>query len=434
MELYNADLHIHSPHSIAVSKKLNLDTMVETCKKKGLDILGTGDILQPDWLKYMEQNLTKDKEGAFSYKDINFILQTEIEDQENMHEVVLLPDFESVRELQIKLNPHSKNLMNEWGGRPRVNLSPPELVEKVIDVGGIIGPAHAFTPFKAIFRQGKYSNLIDCYQEAVKKVSFLELGLSADANVADRMKCLENISFLSNSDAHSESTVSLGREFNRFEIESPNLEEIELALRRKNGRKIVLNVGLDPRLGKYYNMFCNKCRRRITFKKSSKKTFDLLNNYQIDDNFITYEVNDPFTERKRFQKEVAKGKKICPACKAETKKNFKMKLGVFERIEMISDYEEPKHPAHRPPYIDIVPLGEIIRSVLKVKSHKAKSVEKLYNEMITKLGVEFTILIDLPIEDIKELNENVGSAIDSFRKGEIKFLTGGGGTYGEIKI
>jgi len=54
MDSFNADLHIHSPHSIAVSKKLNLDTMVETGKKKGLHILGTGDVLQPDWLKYLE--------------------------------------------------------------------------------------------------------------------------------------------------------------------------------------------------------------------------------------------------------------------------------------------------------------------------------------------------------------------------------------------
>ncbi len=35
MDFFNTDLHIHSPHSIAVSKNLNLDTMVETCKKKG---------------------------------------------------------------------------------------------------------------------------------------------------------------------------------------------------------------------------------------------------------------------------------------------------------------------------------------------------------------------------------------------------------------
>ena len=50
MDIYNADLHIHSPYSIAVSQSLNLDTMLETCRKKGLNILGTGDVLQPDWL------------------------------------------------------------------------------------------------------------------------------------------------------------------------------------------------------------------------------------------------------------------------------------------------------------------------------------------------------------------------------------------------
>jgi len=53
MDIFNADLHIHSPHSIAVAKSLSLDTMIETSRKKNLNILGTGDILQPEWLKYM---------------------------------------------------------------------------------------------------------------------------------------------------------------------------------------------------------------------------------------------------------------------------------------------------------------------------------------------------------------------------------------------
>ena len=155
MKNFNADLHIHSPHSIAVSKKLNLDTMLETCTKKGLNILGTGDILQPDWFKYMKANLTKNSDGSLSYKKVNFILQTEIEDEQSVHEVVFFPDFESVKEIQKKLEPYSKNRKGEWGGRPRVNLSPPELVEKLTESGAIVGPAHAFTPFKAIFRQGR---------------------------------------------------------------------------------------------------------------------------------------------------------------------------------------------------------------------------------------------------------------------------------------
>ncbi|MCK4286200.1 MAG: phosphotransferase, partial [Candidatus Lokiarchaeota archaeon] len=149
MDIFNADLHIHSPHSIAVSKSLNLDTMLETCKKKGLNILGTGDILQPEWLKYMESNLKNEKDGSFSYKDVYFILQTEVEDMESIHHVILFPDFNSVKEIQNNLKSHSKNILDEWGGRPRVNLSPPELVDIISDYGSIIGPAHAFTPFKA---------------------------------------------------------------------------------------------------------------------------------------------------------------------------------------------------------------------------------------------------------------------------------------------
>ena len=110
MDSFNSDLHIHSPHSIAVSKNLNLDTMVETSKKKGLHILGTGDVLQPEWLKYLEKNLKKDRDGAFSFKNVNFILQTEIEDQESIHEVVFFPDFSTVKEVQERIKPFSKNM------------------------------------------------------------------------------------------------------------------------------------------------------------------------------------------------------------------------------------------------------------------------------------------------------------------------------------
>jgi len=196
MDIFNADLHIHSPHSIAVSKSLNLDTMLETCKKKGLNILGTGDILQPEWFKYMESNLKKESDGSFSYKNVFFILQTEIEDIESIHHVVLFPDFNSVKEIQKKLKSYSKNILDEWGGRPRVNLSPPALVDIISDSGGIIGPAHAFTPFKAIFRQGKFETIKDCYQDVTHKVYFLELGLSANTDLADRLGSLKNVSFL----------------------------------------------------------------------------------------------------------------------------------------------------------------------------------------------------------------------------------------------
>jgi len=434
MDIFNADLHIHSPHSIAVSKSLNLDTMLETCKKKGLNILGTGDILQPDWLKYMESNLKKEKDASFSYKDVFFILQTEIEDMESIHHLILFPDFNSVKEIQNKLKPYSKNILDEWGGRPRVNLPPPALVDMISDSGGIIGPAHAFTPFKAIFRQGKFETLKDCYQDATNKVYFLELGLSANTDLADKMGSLKNVSFLSNSDAHSQNPRSLGREFNKLDLDNPSFEELVLALMRKDSRRIILNVGLNPKLGKYYNMFCNKCRRRVTFKKTKKSGVSIFNQYSKSENFVIYSSDDPDMARKQYIDQVAKNKMVCPACKEEKNKNFKVKLGVSERIEKISTHDDPKHPDHRPNYIDAIPLVDIIRSVKGIKSSASKTVLNAYDKIIQELGKEFEILIDTPISKIEDFDPTIASVISALRNNEIEYIPGGGGTYGQIKL
>ena len=434
MDIFNADLHIHSPHSIAVSKSLNLDTMVETCKKKGLHILGTGDVLQPDWLNYLENNLKRNKDGVFTYKEVSFILQTEIEDKESIHELIFFPDFKTVKEFQKKIIPYSKNVLDDWGGRPRVNLSPVELVELVLESGGLIGPAHAFTPFKAIFRQNKFESLEQCYQNTIKHVKFIELGLSANTDLADRLECLQHVTFLSNSDAHSESPLSLGREFNRFDIDNPSFEEINLAINRKDNRKITLNVGLHPKLGKYYNMFCNKCRRRVIFKKTNTRASNIFNQYTISDNFIIYFSAEPKKAKNVYINMVSKEKAICPACKEQSKKNVKIKLGVNERINIISSYKEPNHPKHRPFYINAIQLVNIIRAVKGIKSATSKTVLNTYQKIIEQLGSEFEILIDIPIQRISQFDEKIASVIDAFRSNNIDYIPGGGGTYGEIKL
>ncbi|NVM37552.1 MAG: hypothetical protein HWN81_18295 [Candidatus Lokiarchaeota archaeon] len=434
MDLFNADLHIHSPHSIGVSKSLSLDTMFDTCKKKGLNILGTGDVLQPDWLKLLEDNLEKDKNGAYRYKDIYFILQTEIEDQESVHEVVFFEDFDMVRTIQKKLEPYSSNILGEWGGRPRVNLSPRELVDIISDEGALIGPAHAFTPFKAIFRQNKFKTLEECYAGATKKIKFIELGLSANTDLADRLECLKDVTFLSNSDAHSQGPRSLGREFNKFYIDNPSFNEILQAIERKNGRRITLNVGLNPKLGKYNVMFCNKCRRRILFKKVKKQVNTIFNQYSITDNFVIYYANDPISSRLDYIEQVSKNKMICPACKEQLNKNFKIKLGVSERIEKISTYNEPKHPNHRPPYTNAVPLVDIIRSIKNIKSSTSKTVLNQYSKIIQGLGTEFEILIDIPISKIENFDPNIALVIQALRNNEIEYTPGGGGTYGQINF
>ena len=445
MEYYDADLHVHSPHSIAVSKNMKLENIIHTCKLKGLKILGTGHITQPDWRSYLKSNLTYTN-GVYSYQDMYFIIQTELEDQESIHHVVLLPNFKAGDELQEKIMDKAKGVTGQYGGRPHVNLSPPEIVELVNDVGGICGPAHAFTPFKAIFRSGRYDTLEQCYGSTTKYIHFLELGLSADTNLADRMACLENTTFLSNSDAHSEGPQSLGREFNRFLIEEPSFEEIVKALKREDGRKITLNVGMEPRLGKYPMMFCRKCRIRYKILTKNEITLHikslpihktLFDSYAIDGDSFVYYMFDTPEEVMDFKNRVGRKEIKCVKCALEKKKS-PVSLGVFDRIDQIADYPKTRHPDHRPPYLGIIPLVEMLRVLKGVKSTRAKSVIKIYDELIRKFGTEFKILTDetmLPqIRSEGGIYESVVNLIEAFKERKIEFIPGGGGKYGEISL
>jgi PHP family Zn ribbon phosphoesterase len=124
----------------------------------------------------------------------------------------------------------------------------------------------------------------------------------------------------------------------------------------------------------------------------------------------------------------------CPACKEELNKNFKVKLGVSERIEKISTFTEPKHPNHRAPYVNAVPLIDIIRAVKSIKSTKSKTVLNYYNKMVNELGTEFEILINTPISKIENFNKKMASVIKAIRNEEIDYTPGGGGTYGQIRL
>jgi PHP family Zn ribbon phosphoesterase len=49
--LANADLHIHSPYSMAVSRFMQPENLLSACLTKGIQVLGSGDALHPVWRK-----------------------------------------------------------------------------------------------------------------------------------------------------------------------------------------------------------------------------------------------------------------------------------------------------------------------------------------------------------------------------------------------
>jgi PHP family Zn ribbon phosphoesterase len=395
---------------------MTIPMLAQGAKEKGLHLIGTGDATQPDWLQHIRKNLTL-KDNILTHDSISFIPTVEIEDTESIHHVIILPDFESVESLRKTLKPHSANIDDEWGGRPRARVNGETLAGLVRDTGGMIGPAHAFTPFRSIFRENKHTSLKSCYGSETPQIHFLELGLSADSTTADFIPDLRRLTFITSSDAHSPSPNKLGREFVRFDMKEPTFEELKLAIRHKNGRKPVLNVGLDPRLGKYFLSFCSSCRRTLVIKTGNEPpSFDNLNIY----------INcKDSTERKRLLDDIHRRIVKCPD------DGKKLRLGVRDRAATIGN-GEVKTPSHRPPYLHIAPLLDIIALSLGVKSSTAKRVRTLYDKMREQFGPETLILTEIPIEGIRENNERVAQMIEAYRNKSLGYVIGGGGRYGAL--
>ena len=375
--LIYADFHIHSPFSGGTSDKIDLRKVAEGAKKKGLDVIGTGDCLHPAWQREIKKY---EKNGDIEIDGVHFILTTEVEDKNRVHHLILFPDFYSVNDFKKRIAKHAKNV--DYEGRPKIMIGGSEILEFALDSNALIGPAHAFTPWTSLYAY--FDSMLDYYGG---KPSFIELGLSADSNYADRIKELHTVPFLTNSDSHSYSPHRLGREFNRLDVEEITWEGIRNAILNK---KIVMNAGFPPEKGKYNRTACSSCYRQYSIEEAKKMGWKCL-------------------------------------CGGKVKK------GVRDRIDEIADFKEAHHPEDRPPYMHIIPLAEIIAEALNSNPFSS-TVKKRWSQLL-KIGNEISILIDIEIERIMKIAPPaVADAISAFREGRVKIIPGGGGKYGEIVI
>ena len=376
--LVNADFHIHSCFSMASSKDMLIKNIAPKAKLKGLSLLGTGDGLHPKWLDIIEENTVNSGDGIYSAEDVDFVITTEIEGKNKIHHLIIIPDIEIARELSQKLPSKNKTV----DGRPKTNLNGAEILELVRQYDCLIGPAHAFTPWTGMYKS--FDSIYDCYE---KKVDFVELGLSADTDMADTVGELKDFTFLSNSDAHSPWPHRLGREFNQIELKDISFSSIKHAIKHSD---VKANYGLVPNLGKYHMTACTKC----------------------------FKLTDP---------DIAKMNKMKCECGGRIKK------GVDFRISEISDFDNPRHPDSRPPYVHLMPLAELISTVYD-KGVTTKTVQNIWQKLIDEFGNEINVLIGADISEIEKLDLNVSKAIEAFRNKTIDIIPGGGGKYGEIKF
>lgn len=392
--IYNIDLHLHSPYASGVSKNMNIPQLAKEAKLKGLNVLGTGDILHPDWFKHAKENLIEDK-GCYVFKEDKnrenktyFILSTEVETKGRVHHLLYFRDFNNVLEFKKDIEKFSSDMSVYGGGRPRLSIGPSTLLDLCIKHDVLIGPAHAFTPYFGIFSGNE--SLKEAYGENYKEIRFIELGLSADTLSANIIPELKEVKLFSFSDAHSPNSYRIGREYVCVEMENPNFESLKNMLYNLGDNKILFNVGYNPEEGKYNRTACREC------KKIHKLEDAIKNNWR------------------------------CIKCRGVLKK------GVTDRIKEIAKIQgntELKQITNRPEYKYLIPLAQIIQLKIGKGELYNKRVLEKYNKLITRY-TEIEIMLELSDEKLKALDEDIAKLVIAFRKGLVVFRPGGGGHYG----
>jgi len=390
-----ADLHIHigraygglpqgagKPVKITAARDLTFENIARECaNRKGIEIAGVVDCASPLVLRDIQAliasgDMVELAAGGLRFRDkTTIILGCELETaEENGSCAHYISYFPSLAELRDFSNIMGSLVTNLDLSSQRCRLPAQRLWEITDSCGGVFIPAHAFTPHKSVYGNcaSRLSELFD--DRALAAIPALEMGLSADSLMADRLAELADKTLLSNSDAHS--LPKIAREYNALEIDEPTYAEFVLALRRDGERRVTGNFGLDPRLGKYHRTFCPKCER--------------------------IESQPPPVLS-------------CPVCGSEN-----VVRGVLDRVAEIADFPEPRQPAHRPAYRYQVPL-QFLPKLGPVALHK----------LLNRFGTEMAVLHAV---DEAELSQVVGRRLTHLilaaREGVLPLKAGGGGHYG----
>ncbi|WP_246942384.1 endonuclease Q family protein [Bacillus pinisoli] len=386
MEEYYVDLHIHiggtatgKPVKITGARSLTIENiLIESTERKGLDMIGVIDCHVPEVLHELETFIQKGEvveleEGGLRFQHVTLILGTEIEIYDEnckgpIHVLAFIPTIAKMKEFSAWMSQRMKNITLS---SQRMYVQAVELQTKVRQLDGLFIPAHIFTPYKSLYGKGVHSTLKEVFNPEL--IDAVELGLSSDTMMADQIEELHSYSYVTNSDAHS--LPKIGREHQIIRMVQPTFEELRKALHRKDGREIVANYGLDPKLGKYHRTTCDQC---LTLLERSEEP--------------------------------------CPSCGSS-----KIVKGVYDRLVELKSFEGTYK--NRPPYIHQVPL-EFIPGL------GPKTLEKLRNYFKTEMAI---------IHEAPEaaLHEIVPSAVAEFiikaRKGTLLLQSGGGGRYGKVE-
>jgi uncharacterized protein (TIGR00375 family) len=393
-----ADFHVHSGYSRATSKEMNVARMALWAKKKGINLLGTGDFTHPIHFANLKSSLHSAGNGLFTTKrepSVFFILTTEISciysykgRVRKTHSIIMAPSIVVVD----KINNILRKLGNiSSDGRPILGMSAKDLLKIVLDVSEdcLFVPAHVWTPWFSLFgSKSGFDSLEECFDEYSRYIYAVETGLSSDPEMNWRLSALDNITLISNSDAHSPN--KLGREGNVFDCKIDYHDIIDV-IKKKDAARFLHTIEFFPEEGKYHYDGHRACN--VLFSPEETKQH----------------------------------KGICPVCKKA------LTVGVMNRVDELADRENGFVPDNVIPSRHVVPLEEIIASAFNVGVNSLR-VKREY-ERLVEIHTEYTILLDLTQSELYKIADTrIAEGVLRVRAGDISITPGYDGEFGRISL
>ncbi len=424
-----ADLHLHSKYSRAVSQKMDLSEIAYWASRKGIDLVATADWTHPLWFQTLQNELEEKEEGLYQLKNsasltnsnLRFVLSTEVSNiytqggqVRRIHTLIFSPNLSVCQKVISALTQRGVNLKSD--GRPIMGLSMIELAQLLWEISEdiFILPAHVWTPWFSLYgSKSGFNSIDDCFGQYSKQITAVETGLSSDPIMNWSIPELETRQVVSFSDAHS--GQKLGREATVFKIKKPGSQysyhDLIGAFKQQKSAnlEVAFTIEFFPEEGKYHYSGHRLCGVRLN------------------------------------PAEVKAANGLCPKC------HKTLTIGVMDRVQelaktLLNEKDLPTkfsnsgakliypQSGHRPPFVSIVPLMEIIANSLKV-SGISKKVQEKFHYLVDQIGPELEILLFKDLQTLRDLGEEeIGATINQMRQRQIILEPGYDGVFGKIEV
>lgn len=340
---------------------MTVEAVALWAQRKGLDLLGTGDALQEDWLNEIERAMEEAEPGLLRLRpevesrvartlpaglrrSLRYVVSTEVccappgtPELGGIHHLLYFPSADHARRFSRLMQRHGD--LRE--GRPTLALSSRQLLTALLTFGEDcqMAPAHVFNPwYSSLGTVSGVNSLNALFGDLTPRLLAVETGLTSTPPMCRRVSSLDQHALFSCSDAHS--LENLGRECTLVDIE-PSFETLMDAL---HAGKIDGTIKFPVHRARYYLNRCGPCQ----------KSFD---------------------ERR------------CPDC------GRPLVAGARDRLDVVADRRQGKMPIGSPAFLELLPLAQVIAEVMGA-SPGSKPVLAWRERLVEALGHERHILTE----------------------------------------